>query len=169
MVAVAREANVDITTISYHFGTRVGLIEGLMDRLYGEQIAAFMADLEHLSSAAERVHAYFECVRSMYTDIEASQAYFEIVTLALRDPALRARLAQLNQWTVTAFSEAFDGTPTPEQRLAAELTFAAVDGLDLHRAIAANDDYPVESLLQLFERLVLSTLVGDQTEPVSDE
>src|SRR5262245_47776015 len=41
LVVVAREAHVDVTTVSHHFGSRHGLIEALMDRLYADPSADF--------------------------------------------------------------------------------------------------------------------------------
>ena len=168
MAAVAREAHVDVTTVSYHFGTRIGLIESLMDRLYREPVAAFVESLQDLPSERDRVRAYFDCVRTMYVDRDASRVYFEIVTLALGHPALRARLGQLNQWIVSAFTEAIHDDLSPEKRLAADLTFAVIDGIDLHRALA-DDDHPVEDILGLYERLVLPILTGEPSEHLPGE
>ncbi|MER6127215.1 TetR/AcrR family transcriptional regulator [Streptomyces sp. NPDC001795] len=106
LVAVAREAHVDVITVSYHFGTRHGLIEALMDRLYSEPIADFADNAQHLPDPQQRWHAHLQSVRRMYQDRDATLAYFEIAALALRDPALRLRLARLNDWTVDAFTEA---------------------------------------------------------------
>lgn len=162
MVAVAREANVDITTVSYHFGTRAGLIEGLMDHLYRGTIGEWAQGLEHAATKKQRGESYFQSVRSMITDSESTLVYFEIATLALRDPALRARLAHLNQWTVAAYVEAIRGAPTPERALVGELLFAAVDGIGLHEAIGRDANYPVDALLQLLERLVMPLLIDDE-------
>jgi AcrR family transcriptional regulator len=161
LVAVAREAHVDVTTVSYHFGTRAGLIEGLMDHLYRGLVAEWVEQLQHLQSIEERVDAYFQSIRSMYADRDASQAYFEIVTLAMRDPALRARLARLNQWIVESYIEAMLGPETPGRRILGELTFAVVDGIDLHRAIGTDVDYPFEAVLELYERLVRPLWTSD--------
>ncbi|MEV6343803.1 TetR/AcrR family transcriptional regulator [Actinoplanes sp. NPDC051851] len=147
LVAVAREAHVDVTTVSYHFGTRHGLIEALMDRLYATPSADFAEAAAAMTGPRERWHAYLEQVRRMYADGDDTGAYFEIAVLALRDPALRARLARLNTGTVRVFSEAIGGDL---DRARAELIFAAVDGIELHRAIAG-DDYPTEAVLRLLE------------------
>lgn len=154
LVAVAREAHVDVTTVSYHFGTRVGLIEGLMDVLYRAPVAEYVADLASDGTVPERLASYFECVRLMCADRDASHVYFEICTLALRDSALRDRLRRFNEWVVQAFLSCIDADPTPEQRLASKLTWAVVDGIDLHRAISG-DDYPAEELLRLAERVIV--------------
>ena len=167
LVAVAREAHVDVTTVSYHFGTRVGLIEGLMDVLYRAPVAAFAEGLGRLSTTKERVDAYFACVRLMTADRDSSRVYFEISTLALRDDALRARLRQFNRWVVEAFMGGIhEETTTPEQQLASTLTWAVVDGIDLHHAIGGGD-YPAEEVLQLFERLITPMLADERATPSS--
>ncbi|MGI5322326.1 TetR/AcrR family transcriptional regulator [Actinomadura nitritigenes] len=163
MAAVAREAHVDVTTVSYHFGTRYGLIEALMDRLYSGPTSEFAAAVRELPGPQERSHAYFQSVRSMYSDPKATQAYFEIQVLALRDPALRARLASLNNWIIHEFADAIAPGQQGFDRARSELIFAAVDGIELHRAIAG-DDYPVDDVLALLEKLVTPEQPSDPAE-----
>ncbi|WP_370088310.1 TetR/AcrR family transcriptional regulator [Streptacidiphilus sp. MAP12-16] len=154
LVAVAREAHVDVTTVSYHFGTRNGLIEALMDLLYADPVADFADQASALTAQDDRWAAYIATVRRICQDREASRAYFEIAALALRDDALRTRLARLNTWTITEFAHALSGTTTldPHTRALGELIFAAVDGIELHHAIAP-DDYPLDHVLSLLHDL----------------
>ncbi len=154
LVGVAREAHVDVTTVSYHFGTRHGLIEALMDRLYAEPAADFAEAAGHLADPPARWRAYLQSVRRMYADHDATRAYFDIAALALRDPALRRRLAALNNWTIASFTDAMGVPPDPAVPALAELVYAAVDGIELHYALAG-DDYPLDQVIQLLEKLVL--------------
>lgn len=149
----------DVTTVSYHFGTRTGLIEVLMDLLYSDTFADFADQASSLPDQADRWNAYLASVARICQDHEASRAYFEIAALALRDEALRTRLARLNNWTVTAFSEALHGVGDLDapSRALGELVFAAVDGIELHHAIAQNE-YPFDEVLALLEYLVLQAL-----------
>jgi AcrR family transcriptional regulator len=163
LVAVAREAHVDVTTVSYHFGTRLGLIQALVDRLYTDESADFADAAAGLPEAEDRWRAYLRHVRSMYANREATVAYFDIAALALRDPALGARLARLNAGTIRAFDEAIGGSATDESRPLAELVFAAIDGIELHRALAT-DDYPVDAVLELLEQLVIAAMSGPPGE-----
>jgi hypothetical protein len=82
-----------------------------------------------LSKIEDRFQAYFEGARSMYVDREATQAYFEMSVLALRDEALRARLAQLNDWIIDEYTRAIEPDAEQVDRIQADLTFAAVEGL----------------------------------------
>ncbi|HEU5429776.1 MAG TPA: TetR/AcrR family transcriptional regulator [Actinocrinis sp.] len=154
MVAVAREAHVDVTTVSYHFSTRNGLIEALMDRLYADNAADFAAAARNLTEPQDRWHSYLQSVRQMYDDHDATRAYFDIAALALRDPALRLRLARLNSWTIDTFIDAIGVEPDPGIRALAELVFAAIDGVELHHALAG-DDYPLAEVLGALETLML--------------
>ncbi len=159
LVAVAREAHVDVSTVSYQFGTRHGLIEALMDRLYAEPAADFAEAARELPGVQDRWHAYLQGVRRMVADHDATQAYFEIAVLALRDAALRQRLARLSAWTVSAFTAAIGIQPDGSARALAELAYAAIDGIELHRAIAG-DDYPLDDVLRLLEQLMPLVMPG---------
>ena len=166
LIAVAREAHVDVTTVSYHFGTRHGLLEALLDLLYSDPVADFAEQAASLPERTDRWAAYIAAVRRICQDREASRSYFEITTLALRDEVLRTRLARLNTWTIDVFGEALYGTANLDARNRAlgEFVFAAVDGIELHHAISP-DDYPLDEVLTLLEHLVLRTLDGFQDEP----
>lgn len=155
LVAVARKAHVDVTTVSYHFGTRAGLIEALMDRLYAEPVADFAQEAQALDDPAARFRAYLQSVRRMYEDTAATRAYFELAALALREPEVRARLGRLHQWTISAFSEVISLETRVSARIAAELVYAAIDGIELHHALVG-DDYPIGEVLALLETAVTS-------------
>jgi AcrR family transcriptional regulator len=159
MAAVAREAHVDVTTVSYHFSARNGLIEALMDRLYADNAADFAAAARELAEPQDRWHSYLQSVRQMYDDHDATRAYFDIAALALRDPARRLRLARLNGWTIDTFIDAIGVDPDPGTRALAELVFAAIDGIELHHALAG-DDYPLDAVLGALETLMLQAQQG---------
>lgn len=164
LAAVAREAHVDVTTVSYHFTTREGLIEALMDSLYATPVADLVETARELPDVKDRWHAYLVAVRAMYGLPESAQtipadtqAYFEIATYALRKSSLRARLARLQEWKLQAFLDEFAALELPSIAALGELIFAAIDGIELHRAIAGAD-YPIDDVLTMLERLVLREL-----------
>ncbi|WP_328842768.1 TetR/AcrR family transcriptional regulator [Streptomyces sp. NBC_00258] len=165
LVAVAREAHVDVTTVSYHFGTRHGLIENLMDLLYSDTVADLAENVSHLDSGYDRWHAYMATVSRMCQDREAARAYFDITALALRDDALRIRLARLNVWTIGAFAQLLQAPDLPDLsddqvKVLGELIFAAVDGINLHHALAGSD-YPLDDVLTLLERVISDSISKD--------
>jgi AcrR family transcriptional regulator len=149
--AVAREARLDVSTVVKHFGSRHRLIEELMDRLYAAPAAGLAADTARLPSVEERWRAYLKQVRRMHDDREATEAYFDLATVALRDPSLRARLGRLNARTVRGFREVIGAGDDAM----AELILAAVDGIELRRALAG-DDYPIDAVLGLLDRVALT-------------
>jgi AcrR family transcriptional regulator len=154
--AVARAARVDVSTVLGHFGSRQGLIEALMDRLYAAPAAGLAADTASLPAVEERWRAYLKQVRRMHGDREATEAYFDLAVLALRDPELRARLGRLNTKTVRGFREVIGAGPPA----LAELILAAVDGIELRRALAG-DDYPIDAVLALLDRMALTEYLRD--------
>ncbi|GIM91174.1 TetR/AcrR family transcriptional regulator [Paractinoplanes toevensis] len=149
--AVAREARTDVSAVAARFGSRKGLIEALMDRLYADPAAGFAEATASLPSLDDRWRAYLRQVRRNHADREATDAYFDLVALALRDPALSARLGRLNKAAARMFGEVL-GT---DSAVLAELLVAAVDGIELRRALAG-DDYPAEEVLQLLEQMALT-------------
>lgn len=164
LAGVAREAHVDVTTVSYHFATREGLIEALMDSLYATPVADLVDTAKELPDVKDRWHAYLVAVRAMYglpqsaqTIPPDTQAYFEIATYSLRKASLRARLARLQEWKLQAFLDEFAALGLPAIAALGELIFAAIDGIELHRAIAG-EDYPIDEVLTVLERLVRSEL-----------
>lgn len=149
--AVAREARVDVSAVVGHFGSRHALLEALMDHLYAAPAAGLAAGTARLPAVEERWRAYLRQVRRMQDDREATEAYFDLAAVALRDPALRERLGRLNARTVRGFREVIGAGP----EALAELILAAVDGIELRRALAG-DDYPIEAVLQLLDRMALT-------------
>jgi AcrR family transcriptional regulator len=152
-VTVAREARVDAGTVAQHFGSRQRLIEALVDRLYADPLGDFAEATATLPSAAERWPAYLRQVRRMQADREATQAYFDVAALALRDPDLRARLGRHNADVASAFRAVLGAGAL------AELVLAAVDGIELRRALAG-DDYPFDQVLELLDRMVRAEFPG---------
>ncbi|GAA2615530.1 TetR/AcrR family transcriptional regulator [Paractinoplanes durhamensis] len=148
LTAVAKEARVDVSAVTGRFGSRQGLIEALMDELYADPAAGLAEVTASLPSLDERWRAYLSQVRRNHADHEATEAYFDLVAVALRDPALRARLGRHNKAAARTFGEVL-GT---DSAALAELLVAAVDGIELHRALAG-DDYPAEEVLSLLERM----------------
>jgi len=152
LAAVAREAQVGTPALTRLFGGRRGLIEALLDRLYADP-AGDLGKVTAARPARERWRAYLTQVRQAHADRAATRAYFDLAALALRDPALGARLGKLDGEATRALGSVLGAGP---DALAA-LVLAAVDGIELHRALAG-DDYPADHVLDLLERLVLPEL-----------
>jgi AcrR family transcriptional regulator len=156
---VAEEAHVDVTTVTYHFGTRSGLLEALVYAVYAEPVAAFATEIETCATADERARAFFRTLRREFADAQVGTVYAAIQAEALRDDRLRTRLAALNAWTIRAFAEAVYGDAADElladsrTRAAMQLLSAAVDGIEAHHHIDP-DGFDVEAVLDLLEELL---------------
>jgi AcrR family transcriptional regulator len=156
---VAEEAHVDVTTITYHFGTRSGLLEALVFAVYAEPVAGFAAEIETCATADERARAFFHALRREFADARGGTVYAAIQAEALRDDRLRTRLAALNAWTIRAFAEAVYGEKAdallhdPRARAAMQLLAAAVDGIETHHHIDP-DGFDLEAVLNLLEELL---------------
>ncbi len=153
---VAEEAHVDVTTVTYHFGTRSGLLEALVDSLYAEQVAAFIEEIKTCSNAKERAQAFFRTLRRECSDRESGIVYAAVVAEAVRDEVLRARLAKLNSWTIRAFAEAVYGDAAQQvlndRRSLAEMQLiaAAIDGIETHNLIDPGG-FDLDAVLTLLE------------------
>jgi AcrR family transcriptional regulator len=156
---VAEEAHVDVTTVTYHFGTRSGLLEALVFAVYAEPVAAFAAEIETCATPDERAQVFFRTLRREFADAQGGAVYAAIQAEALRDDGLRTRLAALNAWTIRAFAEAVYGDAAddlladPRARAAMQLLAAAVDGIEAHHHIDP-DGYDLEAVLSLLEELL---------------
>jgi AcrR family transcriptional regulator len=156
---VAEEAHVDVTTVTYHFGTRSGLLEALVFAVYAEPVAAFAAEIETCATPDERAQAFFRTLRREFADAQGGTVYAAIQAEALRDDRLRTRLAAINAWTIRAFAEAVYGDAAdalladPRARAAMQLLAAAVDGIEAHHHIDP-DGYDFEAVLDLLEELL---------------
>lgn len=160
MAAVAREAHVDVTTVAYHFRTRDGLIEALLDYLYAEPVADLIDQAGALADPRDRWHAYVSTIRTINeaapntTGVpDDTQVYFDIAALALRSESLRTRLADLQSWKVSAFLAELGPQGFPDAQVLGEFIFAAVDGIELHHALAG-DSFPLEQVLTILESLI---------------
>jgi AcrR family transcriptional regulator len=156
---VAEEAHVDVTTVTYHFGTRSGLIEALVFAIYAEPVAAFAAEIETSATPDERAQAFFRTLRREFADAQVGAVYAAIQAEALRDDRLRTRLAALNAWTIRAFAEAVYGDAAdalladPRAHAAMQLLSAAVDGIEAHHHIDP-DGFDLDAVLGLLQELL---------------
>jgi AcrR family transcriptional regulator len=131
--AVANEANVSRTLVSYHFGNRAGLVELLVDSLFHD---LFVASVARRGARAGSLGDLMELLQQEARDREAFRAFFEILPSLLREDELRARVAGLydlyRELLLQVSGVSGDGAPD-DRRLAAvgSVLLALVDGLGL--------------------------------------
>jgi AcrR family transcriptional regulator len=124
--AIAEEAGEPKASIAYHFGNKAGLVATLVD---GE--------------------------RRIVADRDAQQQFFEVLPHALRDVALRPRVATLYEgYRETVLRCLGAGDEADRRRLlpVAMLMIAIVDGLAIQHGL--DDDLDVTAAIELWERVV---------------
>ena len=91
--AVANEANVSRTLIPYHFGSRAGLVAILIDSLFHDLAVGIWQ--VRSESGSRDLGGFLELVREEGRDVRGQRDFFELMVLALRDPVLSKRVADL--------------------------------------------------------------------------
>ena len=150
--AVANEANVSRTLIPYHFGSRAGLVEILIDSLFhdlavdvwrlrssGGTDAAPGGGAAGPESASGRLDRYLELIRREGHDVPGQRDFFELIVLALRDPTLSKRVAELfaeyRELDLDMAGVAADGGSAWRRPAVGAVLQAIADGLALQAAL----------------------------------
>jgi AcrR family transcriptional regulator len=92
--AVANEANVSRTLIPYHFGSRAGLVEILIDSLFHDFAVGIWRGRATDTSPGGMAD-FLEMVRLEAHDVIGQRDFFELMVCALREETLRNRVAEL--------------------------------------------------------------------------
>ena len=134
--AVANEANVSRTLIPYHFGSRAGLMQILVDSLFHD----LAVDVWHLREAGVEgagLSSYLELIRREGHDVPAQRDFFELMVFALRDAELRRRVADLfAEYREIDLDMVDAGGSLPWRRTAVGAVLQAIaDGLALQAAL----------------------------------
>lgn len=158
---VAERAYVDLSTVKYHFGTKAGLLEALLDSLYRDDVTRFAAAAAGAESVAARIDAYFRMAeQQVELESERMRLYYELECFALRDPFLAERLATYNRWLVESLLGIVFGQGRAARELEAPgapafwaLVAAAIDGIGMHYSFAPAE-YPLKEALGLLRDLM---------------
>jgi AcrR family transcriptional regulator len=161
--AVAGAAHVDVSTVYYHFGGKLGLLEALVDSLAHDALASFAREAMKAHTVEERLRAYVKAIHDLLRegDGNSGRAYFGLLPHAYRDPSLRRRIAVLNQWHVATSLAIIVGDRADSAELTrsaqaiAHLVFAAVDGIELHYDMDPAG-YPLDEVFGVLLRVVLA-------------
>lgn len=163
--AVADQAHVDLTTIKYHFESKAGLLEALLDSLYRDDVARFASAAADADSPASRIDVYVRWAKhDMIEDPQRVRIYYELEAYALRDPLLARRLAAHNRWLDEAVASIILGPEaadrqmaTPEGQAARSFLSGAIDGMILHHALDP-ESYPLDGVLAAIRERALTML-----------
>ena len=165
--AIAEEAGEAKGSIGYHFGNKDGLMAALVDSLVHDANRALIRECEAQPSAGARVRALLDGESRIVADAESFQAFFEMLPHALRDPALRRRVATLYDGyreTVWRCLNDADRSQAPRLRPFAMLMIAIVDGLAIQHGLDP-DRADVAGAIRLWEQLARPLLTELDVAP----
>jgi AcrR family transcriptional regulator len=170
--AIARAAGVNKAATHYHFGSKAGLIEALVDEIVLDECAAMAHNVAPGAGIEERIDSLVDGVRRMAVDPSSIGGWWDLLPYAVRTPDLRARLAELYeiwfQWNVewAGLADGDGEARTMERRGMGMLLAAIVDGIAAQAAIAG-PAYDPEPALQAFRRCLTTLLVSEHGPAVS--
>jgi AcrR family transcriptional regulator len=159
---IAAEAGVNKAATRYHFGSKAGLLEALVDEIVLDECASLAHDMSTDASLDERLDSFFSSVRRIAVDPGTFDGFFDVLPHALRDKALRKRLVYLYevwyQWNL----EWLDVVSLEDERREAleglgRLAAACIDGIAIQSSIHGRT-YDPESTLRAF-RLCLESVL----------
>jgi AcrR family transcriptional regulator len=165
--AIAAEAGEAKGSIGYHFANKDGLMAALVDSLVHDANRALIRECEAQPSAGARVRALLDGESRIVADAEAFQAFFEVLPHALRDPALRERVATLyDGYRETVWRCLDDADTAQAQRLRpfAMLMIAIVDGLAIQHGLDP-ERADVTGAIRLWEQLARPLLTELDVAP----
>lgn len=166
--AIGREAELSPSLIRYHFGSKgellVALAAWLVYRDVHEDAWRAMADRPERVEAIERL---LGDARSVLTDPQSYELFFELLPTMLRDEKTRARLADLFRGAIEPRSAALRSDSASEgeaaqARLVTSMTLALADGLAI-QLLADPGSVDVEAALR-FWKACMSAGLGDGGE-----
>jgi AcrR family transcriptional regulator len=166
--AVAREAKVNKAATHYHFGSKAGLIEAIVDEIVLDECAFMSHDVSPDASLDERVESLIEGVRRMAIEPATFGGYFDILPYALRDDGLRQRLARLYdvwfQWNLewAGLGRSEQEVKDDDLKAMGRLMAAMVDGIAIQASIEGRhyDPEPTLRALRTCLMKVLGTVRG---------
>jgi AcrR family transcriptional regulator len=163
--AIARAAGVNKAATHYHFGSKAGLIEALVDEIVLDECAAMAHDVAPGAGIEERIDSLIAGVRRMAIDPISIGGWWDLLPYAVRTPELRTRLAALYeiwfQWNLewAGLATGDGGEPSDEMQGMGTLLAAIVDGIAAQVAIAgpAYDPEPTLKTLRHCLTVVLAS------------
>jgi AcrR family transcriptional regulator len=137
--AIASEAGESKGSVSYYFRNKQGLVAALVDSLVHDANRALLTETARLPVGEQRVHALVEGEQRISADVQSFTGFFEVLPHALRDPALRPRVAGLyesyRQTVMTCLGAAGDAAAASRLLPLAALMIAVVDGLSIQMGL----------------------------------
>jgi AcrR family transcriptional regulator len=137
--AIASEAGESKGSVSYYFRNKQGLVAALVDSLVHDANRALLTETARLPVGEQRVHALVEGEQRISSDVQSFTGFFEVLPHALRDPALRPRVAGLyesyRQTVMTCLGAGAEVAAASRLLPVAALMIAVVDGLSIQMGL----------------------------------
>jgi AcrR family transcriptional regulator len=153
---IAAESGENRALIRYHFGSKAGLIEALLDSVVHDENEGLVRDLRTLDTEDERWRVLMGMHKSTTLNLTGYQVFFDLFPHVVRDPELRPRMAELYRWYRELDAWALDPTADAETRarlaVLASLTVAICDGLAMQHV--ADPERDLDPVFDLYEDIV---------------
>ena len=138
--AIAQESGENSAMVQYYFGNKDGLVRAMIDSVFRDDQQDAAAAMNAAMGDA-RLPAFVGALRTISSS-RSFRVFFDILPYALRNEALRERMARVYDWyrrIKCDWLRGGGGEPAPPEREAlmgvAELMTAVVDGLAVQEAI----------------------------------
>ena len=151
---IAAEAGVNKAATRYHFGSKAGLLEAVVDEIVLDECASMARDISPTASLDERLDSFLGSVRRMAVEPATFSGFFDILPHALRDRALRTRLIYLYEvwyaWNLEWLGvDAVDDERWEHLEGLGRLTAATIDGIAVQASIHGQNYDPEPTLRTL--------------------
>jgi AcrR family transcriptional regulator len=165
--AIAEESGENRSSIRYHFGSKAGLVQALIDSHTYEACQRLIAETESVDIPDQRIRLLVSGIRRMTQDAESFRSFFELLPHVLRSDALKDRIVNQYAW-YRALNFQWLGVEqqkaSRELRGLATLMVAVIDGLAI-QSLLDSDNPDLEPAFELMEQFMRTTIA--EVEPFS--
>jgi AcrR family transcriptional regulator len=161
--SVGKEAGLSPNLVSYHFGSKAGLLVALLDWFIYDTLWEVGQQLSRLRDDEDHVPVFMQINVRMLANLDSYRLWYDLLPHVLEDVGSRARLADLyRSYTASNVQAILSGhgvDETPEVRVIAALTVAMTDGLAL-QLLADPDGVDVQLATSMWEKFISWVLAG---------
>lgn len=158
---IAAEAHVTKSLIRYHFGSKAGLVEVLIEAAIHDANLALRDEVARNLESEKRARAVIEAQGSMSADKRGFVEFYELLPHVVRDRALRPRGAALYDWyrsiVVWALEKSGGSLDEADVEALAALTISVCDGLAI-QLLLQPETFDHERAYRLWEEMFTTFL-----------
>jgi AcrR family transcriptional regulator len=166
--AISKDAAVYRAAISYHYGSKEGLVAALLDHIIVHTAQTLMHRVPDASSE-ERVKRTVSAL-DMLGGTDAQMAFFDAFTHLLRDPSFSPRLKQLYREVIALSAESLGDGAYQDLEPFAAMVVAFTDGLIIQQLIEPERDFEpmIDAFVALFTPAVEAIIRGHEASAIGD-